>query len=203
MGGRLRKLFKPLVRRWRRAHLRRRLPDFVTFGENCSIDPTVVFKPHDGAKIVLGDLVRIRRYGELCGPITIGYRSRMNRNVYIRPNVRIGNWVAMGAFVRIVTDNHEIGTVRTRRSSAVTYPEIVIEDGVWIGTGVTILGGKTGRRIGRGAVIGAGSVVTRDVAPDTIWAGNPARQLRQLEPLLDEPPSIPATPPARRRLPER
>jgi acetyltransferase-like isoleucine patch superfamily enzyme len=202
MGGPLRKHLRPLARRWRWLRLRRRIPSFVTFGDGCFIDPTVVFKPHDGAKIVLGDLVRIRRYGELCGPITIGYRSRMNRNVYIRPNVRIGNWVAMGAFVRIVTDNHEIGTVRTRRSSAVTYPEIVIEDGVWIGTGAIILGGKTGRRIGRGAVIGAGSVVTRDVPPDTIWAGNPARQLRQLEPLLDEPPSI-ATPTTRRRLPDR
>jgi maltose O-acetyltransferase len=202
MRARLRKILKPLVLRWRRVRLRRRLPDFVTFGEGCTIDRTVVFKPHDGAKIVLGDLVRIRRHSELCGPITIGYRSRMNRNAYIRPNVRIGDWVTLGAFVRVVTDHHEIGTVRSRRSSAVTYPEIVIENGVWIGTGATILGGKNGRRIGRGAVIGAGSVVVNDVPPDTIWAGNPARQLRQLEPLLDEPPSI-GTPPARRRVPER
>jgi len=203
MAGPLRNVLRPLARRWRWLRIRRRLPSFVTFGNDCFIDPTVVFKPHGDAKIVLGDLVRIRRYGELCGPITIGYRSRMNRNVYIRPNVRIGNWVAMGAFVRIVTDNHEIGTVRTRRSSAVNYPEIVIEDGVWIGTGAIILGGKTGRRIGRGAIIGAGSVVTRDVPPDTIWAGNPARQLRQLEPLQDEPPSLGTPPSARRRLPER
>jgi maltose O-acetyltransferase len=202
MGGRLRRLLKPLVLRWRRIRLRRRLPGFVTFGEGCTIDPTVVFKPHGDAKIVLGDLVRIRRYSELCGPITMGYRSRMNRNAYIRPNVRIGDWVTLGAFVRVVTDHHEIGTVRSRRSSAVTYPEIVIDNGVWIGTGATILGGKNGRRIGRGAVIGAGSVVTRDVPPDTIWAGNPARQLRQLEPLLDEPPSI-TTPTARRRRPDR
>ena len=128
MGGRLRDLLRPLARRWRWLRLRRRVPSFVTFGDGCFIDPTVVFKPHDGAKIVLGDLVRIRRYGELCGPITIGYCSRMNRNVYIRPNVRIGDWVAMGAFVRIVTDHHEIGTVRSRRSAAVAYPEIVIED---------------------------------------------------------------------------
>jgi acetyltransferase-like isoleucine patch superfamily enzyme len=169
----------------------------VSFGDGCWIDPTVVFKPHGGARIVLGDLVRIRRHGELCGPISIGNRSRMNRNVYIRPNVRIGNWVNMGAFVRIVTDHHEVGTVRTRRSSPVSYPEIVIEDGVWIGTGALILGGRSGRRIGRGAIIGAGSVVTRDVPPDTIWAGNPARQLRALEPLRDEPESIPPALPER------
>jgi len=188
----LRSLLRPLARRVRRARLRWRLPAFVAFGEECTIDPTVVFKPHGGAAIVLGDRVRIRRHGELCGPITIGNWSRMNRDVYIRPNTRIGNYVRMGAFVRIVSDHHEIGTVKMRLVDAVTYPEIVIEDGVWIGTGAIILGGRKGRRIGRGAIIGAGAVITRDVPSDTIWAGNPARQIRQLEPLRDEPEPIPS-----------
>jgi acetyltransferase-like isoleucine patch superfamily enzyme len=179
----------------------------VTFGEDPAIDPTVVFKPHDGATIVLGDRVRIRRYGELCGPIVVGNVTRMNRNVYIRPNTHIGDYVRIGAFVRIVSDHHEIGTVRQRCEDRVTYPAVVIEDGVWIGTGATILGGPSGRRIGRGAIVGAGAVVTRDVPPDTIWAGNPARQLRQLEPLRDADeavvsivrPGMPTRHPARRR----
>ena len=78
--------------------------------------------------------------------------------------------------------------MRTRRTPAVSYPDIVIEDGVWIGTDVLILGGPSGLRIGRGAVIGAGTgtVVRRDVPADTVWAGNPAVQLRRLEPLRDE-----------------
>ena len=67
---RLRTLLRPLARRWRHARLRWRLPSFVTFGDGCNIDPTVVFKPHEGARVVLGDSVRIRRYGELCGPTT-------------------------------------------------------------------------------------------------------------------------------------
>ena len=52
---------------------------------------------------------------------------------------------------------------------------VVIEDEAWIGAQVTILAGV---RIGRGAVIGAGSVVTSDVPPATIVAGNPARVVR-------------------------
>jgi len=61
--------------------------------------------------------------------------------------------------------------------------KIVIEDDVWIGAHVTIL---PGLRVGRGAIIGAGAVVNRDVAPFTIVAGVPARVLRKLDPLLEE-----------------
>jgi maltose O-acetyltransferase len=52
---------------------------------------------------------------------------------------------------------------------------IVIEDDVWIGARVTILGGVN---IGTGAVIGAGSVVTKNVPPYAIVAGNPAKLIR-------------------------
>lgn len=55
--------------------------------------------------------------------------------------------------------------------------EIVIDDDAWIGAGAILLRGV---RIGKGAVIGAGSVVTRDVAPFSIVAGNPARLIREL-----------------------
>jgi acetyltransferase-like isoleucine patch superfamily enzyme len=53
---------------------------------------------------------------------------------------------------------------------------------VWIGAGAIILGGVT---IGRGAVVAAGAVVTRDVEPDTIVAGTPARKIRELPRLKD------------------
>lgn len=56
---------------------------------------------------------------------------------------------------------------------------IVVEDDVWIGAHVTILPGV---RIGRGAIIGAGSVVRSDVSPLTIVAGAPARVIKSLEP---------------------
>jgi|GEM_PF-6224010 len=64
---------------------------------------------------------------------------------------------------------------------------IVIGDGAWLGAGVIVL---PGRRIGRGAVVGAGSVVTKDIPPDTVWAGNPARMLRELTPLRSYRPEV-------------
>ena len=56
--------------------------------------------------------------------------------------------------------------------------EIIVEDGASVGTSVTILAGV---RIGKNAIIGAGSVVTKDVPDNTIVAGNPAKILRTLK----------------------
>ena len=55
---------------------------------------------------------------------------------------------------------------------------IVIEDNVWIGGGAIVLPGVT---IGKNAVVGAGSVVTRDVRPNTVVAGNPAGLIREID----------------------
>ena len=177
---------RPHLARLRRAKRRLRLPRFVTIGYFCDIDPTVRFMPHNGARIVIGDWVRIRRYGELLGPVTIGSRTRINRDVYIRPNTTIGRDVRIAAFVRVLTDHHDIQNAPGRLGQ-VCYKPIVIEDGAWIGAGTTILPGK---RIGHGAVVGACSVVTRDVPPNTVWAGNPARMLRELEPLSSIPEEV-------------
>lgn len=66
--------------------------------------------------------------------------------------------------------------------SGVAISPVTIEDKAWIGWGVTILRGV---RIGEGAVVGANSVVTKNVLPYTVVAGNPARLLRELnEPLV-------------------
>lgn len=56
---------------------------------------------------------------------------------------------------------------------------VVLEDNVWVGDGATICKGV---RIGRNAIIGAGAVVTRDVGENTVVAGNPAREVKQLDP---------------------
>ena len=57
----------------------------------------------------------------------------------------------------------------------VSDKDIVINSDIWIGAGVTVLSGVT---IGVGAVVGAGSVVTHDIPPYEIWAGNPAKKIR-------------------------
>ncbi|MGX9900552.1 DapH/DapD/GlmU-related protein [Arthrobacter sp. SA17] len=88
----------------------------------------------------------------------------------------IGTSVAIGPFVRLITDNHLLGSP-TRRAGQVHSLPITIGDGVWIGASVTIIGGI---HVGDGAVIAAGSVVTKDVPPNTLVAGVPAVVKRSL-----------------------
>ncbi len=91
----------------------------------------------------------------------------------------IGNHVMFGPGVHIHGGNHiydQVGvymdTVKKEKNSD---PTIVIEDDVWIGANVIILGGV---HIGFGSIIGAGSVVTHDVVEGGIYAGNPARLVK-------------------------
>jgi acetyltransferase-like isoleucine patch superfamily enzyme len=93
--------------------------------------------------------------------------------------ITIGDHVALGAnSVVIDTDFHPL-TTEARRidSSAGKTAPVVIENEVFIGMNCLILKGVT---IGQGSVVGANSVVTRDVPPGYIVAGNPARVIRQL-----------------------
>jgi len=88
--------------------------------------------------------------------------------------ITIGDWVTVGANTTIIdTDFHPLDPIQRRLhpQEAKTAP-VVIENGVFIGMNCLILKGVT---IGQGSVVGAGSVVTRDVPPGTIVAGNPAR----------------------------
>jgi acetyltransferase-like isoleucine patch superfamily enzyme len=94
-------------------------------------------------------------------------------------SITIGDYVALGANSMVVdTDFHPL-TPQARRvdSSAGKTAPVIIEDEVFIGMNCLILKGVS---IGQGSVIGANSVVTRDVPPGSIAAGNPARVVRQL-----------------------
>jgi galactoside O-acetyltransferase len=90
--------------------------------------------------------------------------------------IRIGNGVMIGPSVTLATTGHPVHPdlrVDFRRFSE----PIVIEDKVWIGSNVVVLPGVT---IGYGAVIGAGSVVTRDIPPMIVAVGVPCRAIRQI-----------------------
>ena len=91
--------------------------------------------------------------------------------------VNIGNHVMIGPAVQIYTAAHHLQAEPRNRGLEVAKP-IVIEENVWIGGGAILLPGV---RIGRNAVVGAGSVVARDVPADTVVAGNPARVIREIE----------------------
>lgn len=91
-----------------------------------------------------------------------------------RGGIQIGNHVQIGPKVNLITLNHDF----TPQNRAATFCKpIVLEDGVWIGVGATILPGIT---VGKNAVVAAGSVVTHNVDPNTIVGGNPARVLKTL-----------------------
>ena len=112
----------------------------------------------------------------------------------------IGRYCSIANTVRSAPVNHPLDAITThpvlyeRRFGAVDedlqyYDPQVIEDDVWIGHNAIILPGC--RRIGRGSVIGAGAIVTRDVPRYSVVAGNPARVLRErfaieLQQALDE-----------------
>lgn len=94
--------------------------------------------------------------------------------------IELGDRVLLGANVVVIdTDFHPLDPeMRRREPTRGVHAPVVIEDDVFVGTQALILKGV---RIGRGAVVGAGSVVTRDVPSRAVVAGNPARIIRMLE----------------------
>ncbi len=91
--------------------------------------------------------------------------------------VYIGHHVMIGPAVQIYTAAHDIQAATRIQGWEVAKP-IEIEDNVWIGGGAILLPGV---RIGKNAVVGAGSVVPRNVPANTVVAGNPARVIREIE----------------------
>lgn len=96
--------------------------------------------------------------------------------------VRFGNHVFIGPSCGFHTAHHPLDA--ERRNTGVEWAHsIIVGDNVWIGAGVQVLPGVT---IGDGAVVGAGSVVTKDVPPNTVVAGNPAKYIRCVESSLTD-----------------
>jgi acetyltransferase-like isoleucine patch superfamily enzyme len=95
-----------------------------------------------------------------------------------RGNITIGHRVSIAPRVTLVTSSHP-NRSRIRPFAPVAQGPIVIEDDAWLGAGCVILPGV---RIGRGAVVGANSVVAQDVLPLHVVAGQPARTVRELTP---------------------
>lgn len=95
-------------------------------------------------------------------------------------NITIGNRVMFGHNVMLLTGYHDV-TVKAvgKKRSTLTNAErnIVIEDGAWIASGVIVIGPV---RIGRNAVIGAGSVVVKNIPSDVFAAGNPAILIKKI-----------------------
>ena len=113
--------------------------------------------------------------------IQIGKNVSLNEWVYLSGfgGLTIGDNVRIGHRVSIVTSDHDHADIETPifKQGLVSSP-VVVEDDVWIGCNATILKGV---RIGKGAIIAAGAVVTKDVDPFAIVGGVPAKRISNRE----------------------
>jgi galactoside O-acetyltransferase len=173
---------------WRRALYRHRF-------ENRPVHP--IF----GARLLVlgGDRIRLGSHfscWRLCtlaactdGRIDIGDHVSLNANVYINAcsggRIRIGNDVLIGPNVVLRASDHKFDDLtRPMRLQGHASGTIVIEDDVWLGANVTVVGGV---RIGQGSVVAAGAVVAADVEPNSIVGGVPARLIRKRDQAQNRP----------------
>ena len=120
-------------------------------------------------KVYLGD----------CRNISIGDNSGIGKNceLYGENGIRIGSQTIVSRYTMILTSNHSFRDKHTPIcQQGLTKAPVSIGDDVWIGARCMILGGVT---IGDGAVVAAGAVVTKDVAPYAIVGGVPAKEIGQ------------------------
>jgi acetyltransferase-like isoleucine patch superfamily enzyme len=125
----------------------------------------------------IGDGTRIGTFVEIQRGAVIGAACKVQSHTFICDGIEIGDRVFVGHSVTFVNDKVPRATAADGGLQTEEDWELqrtVVEDGASIGSGATILGGV---RIGRDAMIGAGAVVTRDVAAGQTVVGNPARPL--------------------------
>lgn len=153
-------------------------------GRHCFIDEDVlIFQDRHGGAVTLGDGVHLHRRCVLQtghgGSITLGEHS------HVQPGCQFSAYLGLiqiGARVEIAPNcafypyNHGMKSgIPVRDQPLVTKGGIVVGDDAWLGYGVIVLDGA---RIGRGAIIGAGSIVTGDIPEGVIAAGTPAKVIK-------------------------
>jgi acetyltransferase-like isoleucine patch superfamily enzyme len=118
--------------------------------------------------------------------VVIGSQTYINRYTILDAHRRlhIGRRVMIGPHCYITDANHGMDSAASIQSQDMGVAPVIIEDDTWLGAHVTVLAGV---RIGKGSIVGAGAVVTRNVAPMTVVAGVPARLLRSRARLEMEP----------------
>lgn len=149
-----------------------RLLDDVVFGANVVVGP---FTNLYGCEI--GDDTRVGPFVEIQRGARIGARCKVQSHTFVCEGVTVEDEVFLGHGVMFVNDKYPRATTAEgvlQGGDDWTLLETVVERGASIGSGAVLLGGV---RIGAGAIVGAGAVVTKDVEPEAVVAGSPARAL--------------------------
>lgn len=153
---------------------------FSTLHNNVTIDAS------SSQGIIIGDycaigmnsIIRTGNLSSFDGYFIMGQNSSCNANCFLGATggLQIGKNVLMGPNITILTETHNYDApdILIKEQGGAKAP-VVIEDNVWMGANTVILGGTT---VMKGAIIGAGSIVTKNVRELEVVAGNPAKPLR-------------------------
>jgi acetyltransferase-like isoleucine patch superfamily enzyme len=151
------------------------IADDVRLGENVKLSKFINLYG-----CAIGDNTKIGAFVEIQKNATVGRNCKISSHTFICEGVTIEDDVFVGHNVAFINDSYPRAT--TREGTLQTEADWKVEPtrvkrGASIGSGCTILANVT---IGEHAIVGAGSVVTKDVPPHTIVAGNPAKFLRRI-----------------------
>lgn len=187
---------KPLVHLFRNLHVQYKNPD-------ANISAPIVWEYDDIEAIAIGSetligafseiIVRVRSpFSQIPGQLTIAPRVLIGSGANIRAAggaITIGQNSMLGQQVSLVASNHLIASTKPYRDLSWDESKVgvVIAENVWLGAGVTVLPGCA---IGKNSIVGAGSVVTKSIPNNQVWAGVPAKKIREIEdfePLANSP----------------
>ncbi|MFZ2904628.1 MAG: acyltransferase [Cyclobacteriaceae bacterium] len=174
----------------------RRIKKLATIGTNVLLSHHFVFKCETAGSLYVGNNVSLNGLWvtQGGGSIKIGNYCSFRTGTYVGSSnfIIIGDHVYGAENVFIIDNNNHPISPKERKEMTMTQPNspswkwnervisspIIIEDNVWLGRNCMILKGV---RIGEGSIVAAGAVVTKEVPPFSIVAGNPARVVRKIE----------------------
>jgi len=176
------------LRSWRTSYLIKRA------NPNVTINHPVSWTCDNPAALTIGSYVTISAFCEIVifaksrfspvpGQLIIGDRTFLGSFGNIRAaggKIVIGNDCLIAQNVSLIGSNHQIkhGQIYWQLPWDERKTGVTIGNNVWLGCGVTVLPGCS---VGDNAIVGAGSIVTKNIPAGTIWFGNPARQMRVIE----------------------